>query len=55
MLRLETAYDDRQRVETLTSYDAASGGAIINQVLYAYDAYGRVHREYQSHSGGVTL
>ena len=37
-----------------TSYPAAAGGAIVNQLKYEYDAFGRVTREYQSHSGAVT-
>ena len=55
VLRLETVYNDRQQVLTVTSYDEATGGSIVNQVLYVYDGYGRVLREYQSHSGAVTL
>ena len=55
VLRLETAYNDRQQVLTVSSYDAATSGSILNQVLYVYDGFGRVLREYQSHTGAVTL
>lgn len=53
--QLETVYNDRQQVLTVSSYDAAASGSIVNQLLYVYDGYGRVLREYQSHAGAVTL
>ena len=52
--RVETVYDARGRVETRTNYSAPTGGTIVNQLKYEYDAFGRVTREYQSHSGAVT-
>ncbi|MBN8625787.1 MAG: RHS repeat-associated core domain-containing protein, partial [Planctomycetes bacterium] len=52
--RVETVYDSRGRVETRTNYSAPTGGTIVNQLKYEYDAFGRVTREYQSHSGAVT-
>lgn len=51
--RLETVYDTRQRVETRSSYSAATGGSVVNQLQYEYDNFGQVAREYQSHSGAV--
>ena len=45
-------------VEHLTSYDATSGGNVINDVLRQYDTLGRPTNEYQEHKGakdGSTL
>src|SRR5262249_25602913 len=36
-----------------TSYDAASGGNIVNQVQQAYNGLGQLITEYQSSSGAV--
>lgn len=51
--RLETAYDSSGRPSLLTSFDAASGGNVLNQVLREYNGLGQVTAEYQSHSGTV--
>jgi RHS repeat-associated protein len=51
--RLETAYDSAGRAYLFTSYDAASGGAVVNQVKRTFNGYGQVGTEYQSHSGPV--
>ncbi|MBN8629160.1 MAG: hypothetical protein J0M17_27115, partial [Planctomycetes bacterium] len=49
--RVETVYDSRGRVETRSNISATTGGTIVNQLKYDYDAFGRVTREYQSHAG----
>jgi RHS repeat-associated protein len=56
ILRIETSYDTAGHATTLTSYDAASGGAaaVRNQVQRQYNAFGQVVREAQSHVGAVT-
>src|SRR5207249_6507959 len=51
--RLETAYDTGGRPYLYTSYDAASGGNIVNQVLQIYNGLGQLVSEYQSHAGAV--
>ena len=38
-------------VETLTSYDAASSGNVVNEVLFEYDDAGLLSKEYQEHAG----
>lgn len=37
----------------MTSYDAASGGNIVNQVQRTFNGLGQLKIEYQSHSGAV--
>jgi YD repeat-containing protein len=53
--RLETAYDTAGRPYLYTSYDAATGGNIVNQVQQAYNGLGQLITEYQSHSGAVNV
>ncbi|RNC81833.1 MAG: hypothetical protein ED559_08630 [Phycisphaera sp.] len=40
--RITTAYDSRGQVDTVTQYDAATGGSIVDQVQYTYDDWGNV-------------
>ncbi len=51
--RIETAYDDRMRVEKVTSYDAPSGGDVTSQVQYQYNDFSQVMTEYQQHGEEV--
>src|SRR5207248_2026517 len=51
--RLEAAYDTAGRPYLYTSYDAASGGNIVNQVLQIYNGLGQLITEYQSHARPV--
>ncbi len=51
--RIETAYDTGDRPYLFTSYNAASGGSIVNQVQDAYNGLGQLITEYQAHSGAV--
>ncbi|HLJ97197.1 MAG TPA: RHS repeat-associated core domain-containing protein [Gemmataceae bacterium] len=53
ILRLETAYDSAGRPYLYTSYDAASGGNIVNQVMQIYNGLGQLVRQYQAHTGPV--
>jgi YD repeat-containing protein len=51
--RIETAYDTAGRSYLYTSFDAPSGGNIVNQVLRQYNGLGQLTAEYQSHTGAV--
>jgi RHS repeat-associated protein len=51
--RIQTAYDTQGNPYLVTSYDAASGGNIVNQVQRTYNGLGQLTAEYQSHSGAV--
>lgn len=51
--RLDTAYDSAGRAYLFTSYDAASGGNVVNQVKRTFNGYGQLAAEYQSHSNAV--
>jgi RHS repeat-associated protein len=51
--RIETAYDTQGNPYLITSYDAASGGNIVNQVQRSFNGLGQLTAEYQSHSGAV--
>ncbi len=51
--RIDTAYDEQGNPYLVTSYDAASGGNIVNQVQRAYNGLGQLITEWQSHSGAM--
>ncbi len=51
--RIEYAYDSQGNLSLITSYNAASGGSIVNQVQRVYNGLGQLTGEYQSHSGAV--
>jgi RHS repeat-associated protein len=51
--RIETAYDTGDRPYLFTSYNAASGGSIVNQFQDAFNGLGQITTEWQSHSGVV--
>jgi|GEM_PF-268111 len=53
--RIETAYDTAGRVFQLTSYDAAIGGSVVNQVQREYNGLGQLTTEYQQHGGAVNV
>ena len=52
--RLETAYDSQGNPYLLTSYDATTGGSIVNQMKREFNGFGQLITEWQSHSGAVT-
>ena len=49
--RIETDYEVRGMVAKVTSYDAATIGNAVNQVVFDYDEHGLLTKEYQEHSG----
>jgi YD repeat-containing protein len=49
--RIETEYEVRGMVTELTSYDAASAGNVVNQVVFEHDDSELLVKEYQEHSG----
>ncbi len=51
--RIETAYDTQGNAYLFTSYDASSGGSVVNQVQRAFNGLGQLITEYQAHSGAV--
>jgi RHS repeat-associated protein len=51
--RLETAYDSVGLAFLSTSYSAASGGSVVNQVQRVFNGLGQLVTEYQSHAGAV--
>ena len=53
MRRLEVAYDTAGRPFRYSSYDAATGGTVVNQVEQAYNGLGQLVTEYQAHAGVV--
>ncbi len=46
-------YDSQGNLSLITSYDAASGGNVVNQVQRVFNGLGQLTGEYQSHSGAV--
>src|SRR5206468_11038791 len=50
--RLETAYDAQGNASLFTSYDAAVGGNIINQVQRLYNGLGQLLAEYHPRRRG---
>ena len=51
--RLEAAYDTQGNASLFTSYSAASGGTVVNQVQRTFNGLGQLTAEYQSHAGAV--
>ena len=50
---IHTTYDDVGRVQTVTSLGDGSPAAVRNQVKYAFDGWGNLSQEWQSHDGEV--
>jgi YD repeat-containing protein len=53
VLRLETAYDTGGRPYLFSSFDAPSGGNLLNQVERLFNGLGQLITEYQSNAGPV--
>ena len=51
--RIETAYDGQGNAYLVTSYNAASGGSVVNQVQRTFNGLGQLVTEYQEHGGAV--
>src|SRR5262249_54006111 len=51
--RRETGYDTAGNPYLFTSYDAASGGNVVNQVEDLFNGLGQLTTEFQSHAGVV--
>jgi RHS repeat-associated protein len=51
--RIEIGYDPLGNVSFQTSFDANSGGNIVNQAQREFNGLGQLVTEYQSHSGAV--
>jgi RHS repeat-associated protein len=51
--RIETAYDSQGNAYLVTSYNAASGGSIVNQIQREYNGLGQLIAEYQATNGAV--
>jgi len=51
--RIDTAYDSQGNAYLITSYNAVSGGSIVNQIERTFNGLGQLTAEYQSHSGAV--
>ena len=49
--RVEYAYDGQGNPYLFTSYDAASGGNVVNQVKREFDGLGQMTVEFQAHDG----
>ena len=47
--RIDYAYDSQGNQYLVTSYDASTGGSIVNQVEDSYNGLGQLTAEYQSH------
>jgi RHS repeat-associated protein len=51
--RIEYKYDSQGNNYLITSFDAPTGGNIVNQVQRTFNGLGQLTGEYQSHSGAV--
>ncbi len=51
--RIENSFDAHGRLEKVTSYNASSGGSVVNEVQYAFNDFDQLTTEYQEHSGAV--
>lgn len=55
VLRISREYEVRGMLAKITSYNNATvgTGAVVNQVLLTYNAFGQLKQDYQAHSGEV--
>jgi RHS repeat-associated protein len=55
VLRIETAYEVRGMVQSITQYDNATVGQgnVVNQVQFVYNPFAQLTADYQSHAGAV--
>ncbi len=53
VLRIGTTYDQRGLTAKVTSYDAASGGSVVNEVGLEYNSFRQLAADKQSHDGAV--
>jgi len=54
VMRIGKTYETRGMPAKVTSYSAATGGTVVNQVAYTYDAFKNLLSDRQSHNGPVT-
>ncbi len=54
VLRIEDHYDVRGLLTSVISYNAASGGSVVNDVEMAYNHFGKLVSETQEHVGAAT-
>jgi RHS repeat-associated protein len=52
--RIETAYDGQGNAALVTSYNAATGGGVVNQVKREFNGLGQLASEWQAAAGAVT-
>jgi RHS repeat-associated protein len=52
--RIEIAYDGQGNPSLMTSYDAAFGGSVVNQVEQDFNGLGQLTSDWQEHAGAVT-
>ena len=53
--RIEVAYDGAGLAAEFTSYDAATGGSVLNQVGRVFNGFGQLTIELQSHTGTINM
>ena len=53
VLRIEQAYELRGMPQTVTSFDAPTGGSVVNQVVRDFDDFGNLIDDHQGHDGVV--
>ncbi len=53
--RIEHSYDDRMRLEKVTSYDAVTSGTVTADVQYAFNDFDQVVAEFQHHGSAVNV
>ena len=53
VLRIGTTYNALGDAYQVTTYNAVTGGSIVNQVENLYHGLGQLAQQYQSHSGAV--
>ena len=52
---ISTAYDGQGNPYLVTSYNATSGGSVVNQVQRVYNGLGQMTADYQAASGAVSI
>jgi RHS repeat-associated protein len=53
--RIEYSFNDQERIEKITCFDAVTAGNVQSEILYQYNDFGQITREYQQHGDEVDL
>jgi YD repeat-containing protein len=53
VLRISRTYEVRGMLASITGYNAATGGSVVNQCVFTYNDFAQLTKEEQAHSGAA--